>query len=81
MSHFWLTYGYKEWNFGMLETNLDDIPNTKTEQKICPIPFSSKRKKLCFLFACSLSQLASTLLLTYKVQINVGQVYDLLVDI
>jgi hypothetical protein len=36
MSHFWLTYGYKEWNLGMLETNLDDIPNTKIQQKNLP---------------------------------------------
>jgi hypothetical protein len=64
----------------MLETNLDDIPNTKIQHKICPIPLSSKRKKLHFLVACPLSQLAPTLLPAYKVQINVGQVY-LLIDI
>jgi hypothetical protein len=81
MSHFWLTYGYKEWNFGLLETNLDDIPNTKIQQKICPNALYSERKKLGFLFACPLSQLAPTLLPAYKVQINVGQVYDLLVAI
>jgi hypothetical protein len=81
MSHFRLTYGYKEWNFGILETNLDDIPNTKIQQIFCLIPLSSKRKKLRFLVACLLSQLAPTLLPAYKVQINVGQVYDLLVEI
>ncbi len=81
MSHFWLTYGYKECNFGMLETNLDDSPNTKIQQKNCANALSSEKKKLRFLFACPLTQLTPTLLPAYKVQINVGQVYDLLVDI
>jgi len=81
MSHFWLTYGYKEWNFGMLETNLDDIPKTKIQQKNLPHSSSFERNKLRFLLACPLSELAPTLLLAYKVQIIVGQVYDLLVDI
>jgi hypothetical protein len=48
MSHFWLTYGYKEWNFGMLETNLDDIPDTKIQQNFCPIHVSLKGKNYAF---------------------------------
>jgi hypothetical protein len=71
----------KEWNFGMLETNLDDIPNTKIQQKICPIPLTSRRKKPTFSSCMSLKSLAPTLLPAYKVPINVGQVYALLVDI